>query len=83
MRATRILYISGSIGLGHINRDLAIVRALRDAAPDVDVAWVAADPASRVLQRAGEHLVLDPARYGNDTSVAESTGGSADLNLVT
>ena len=83
MPAMRILYISGSIGLGHINRDLAIVRALRDEAPGVDVSWLAADPASRVLQHAGERLLLDPTSYANDSSVAESTGGSAELNLVT
>ena len=31
----RILFISGSVGLGHITRDLAMARAIRSQEPEV------------------------------------------------
>lgn len=41
MSARRVLFISGSIGLGHVNRDLAIAREL--------MARAAAEAISRLL----------------------------------
>ncbi len=31
--STRVLYVSGSIGLGHVNRDLAVAGELRSMKP--------------------------------------------------
>jgi predicted glycosyltransferase len=44
MTSTRVLYISGSIGLGHARRDLAIARELRRLDPGVEIAWLAGEP---------------------------------------
>ena len=55
-RARRALFISSPIGLGHIQRDLAIVRELRRLHPDLEVHWWAQHPVTRVLKEAGEHV---------------------------
>ena len=57
MATTRILYISGSIGLGHAGRDLAIANELRRLNPSIEIAWLAGDPARRLLEEAGETLL--------------------------
>ena len=55
--AKRVLYVSGSVGLGHVTRDLAIVRELRALQPDLEVTWLAQSPATDVLEAAGEPLL--------------------------
>jgi len=52
----RILWLSSPIGLGHIQRDLAIARKLREIYPDATVDFLAADPADRVVEAWGERL---------------------------
>jgi pimeloyl-ACP methyl ester carboxylesterase/UDP:flavonoid glycosyltransferase YjiC (YdhE family) len=52
----RILWLSSPIGLGHIQRDIAIVRRLREIHPDATVDFLAANPADRVVEAHGEHL---------------------------
>ena len=37
MAAKKILYISGSLGLGHVKRDLAIARELRRRVPGAEI----------------------------------------------
>jgi pimeloyl-ACP methyl ester carboxylesterase/predicted glycosyltransferase len=54
--ARRVLWLSSPIGLGHIQRDIAIARRLREAFPDTTVDFLAADPARRVVQHLGERL---------------------------
>jgi uncharacterized iron-regulated protein len=41
MTGTRVLYISGSIGLRHARTDLAIARELRRLDPEVEIMWLA------------------------------------------
>jgi pimeloyl-ACP methyl ester carboxylesterase/predicted glycosyltransferase len=55
-RPRRALFISSSIGLGHIHRDLAVARELRALLPDLEITWWAQHPASVVLEAAGERL---------------------------
>jgi pimeloyl-ACP methyl ester carboxylesterase/predicted glycosyltransferase len=52
----RILWLSSPIGLGHIQRDIAIARRLREMYPDATVDFLAADPARRVVEVTGERL---------------------------
>ena len=52
----RILWLSSPIGLGHIQRDLAIARTIRAISPDTTVDFLAADPADRVVANWGERL---------------------------
>jgi hypothetical protein len=73
MGPRRILFVSGSIDLGHVVRDLAIVRELRTLTA-ADVTWLAAAPADRVLREAGESLHPGSARL-------IKTGTSPDFPL--
>jgi len=57
MSRKKILFISGSVGLGHVTRDLPIANELRHQVPDVDLEWIATGPAAAMLREAGEKLV--------------------------
>jgi UDP:flavonoid glycosyltransferase YjiC (YdhE family) len=82
MTSTRVLYISGSIGLGHARRDLAIARELRRLDPEVEISWLAGDPASHLIAEAGEMLLPEAAAYGDETDVAEDSAEGFSLNLL-
>ena len=57
-RATqrKVLWLSSPIGLGHVQRDVAIAQRLRTELPDVTVDFLAADPARRVVELCGERV---------------------------
>ena len=57
MPTKRILYVSGSIGLGHVTRDLAVAKQLRIQCPEVGLSWLASHPATLLLNEAGEKLL--------------------------
>lgn len=78
----KILFISGSLGLGHIARDLAIAKELRSQFPDVEIYWIAYEPALSVLISAGEKTVPEFNLYNNDNIQAEKTSKGTDLNLL-
>ena len=81
MDKKRVLFFSGSIGLGHVQRDIAIARELGRLA-DVEIAWLAASPADRVLRDAGENVLAESERLANDSEVAEGLSRGGRLNLV-
>ena len=78
----RVLYISGSLGLGHVTRDLAIATEMRRMCPDVDIVWIAGSPASDVLTAAGERLVPEQAKYWGETDLAETVARNGRLSLT-
>jgi len=78
----RALFISGSIGLGHVSRDLAIARELRRLRPDVDIAWLAAAPADRFLREAGEPLLPECAEMIDESAIAEGAARGSSLSLI-
>lgn len=78
----KILFISGSIGLGHVTRDLAIASALRKLDSDITIEWLAAHPASMMLQQAGELLLPEACIYANDNIAAEQAAAGYRLNLL-
>jgi UDP:flavonoid glycosyltransferase YjiC (YdhE family) len=80
--AQRILYISGSLGLGHITRDLVIARELRALCPEIELSWIAADPAAALIEEAGERLHSEAASYANDNVPAEEAAKEGELNLL-
>ncbi|HAQ17812.1 MAG TPA: hypothetical protein DCR40_01110 [Prolixibacteraceae bacterium] len=82
MGTKKILYISGSLGLGHINRDLAIAAQLRKLIPGVEIEWLAANPATDVLSEAGEKLVPGAEQYANENLSAEKAAKGSSLNLL-
>jgi pimeloyl-ACP methyl ester carboxylesterase/predicted glycosyltransferase len=68
----RILWLSSPIGLGHIQRDLAIARELRSIYPDATIDFLAADPARRVVEHAGERLHPATSLLHNESAHIES-----------
>jgi hypothetical protein len=82
MSGTGVLYISGSIGLGHVRRDLAIARELRRLDPEVEIMWLAGEPARHLIAEAGETLLPESAAYGDETGVAEDAAQEFSLNLL-
>ncbi|HUU04703.1 MAG TPA: glycosyltransferase [Patescibacteria group bacterium] len=78
----RILFISGSLGLGHISRDLAIAKELRKCRADTDIRWLAAEPARSVIEQAGERVVDEIDLYRNDSAQAEAAAKGTRLNLL-
>jgi len=63
----RVLYVSGSVGLGHVTRDLAISRSLRKLNPDVQIEWLSEDPATNYLKSEGEMVLPEASQmvHGN------------------
>jgi predicted glycosyltransferase len=79
-RKRRALFISSPIGLGHVQRDLAIARELRRLQPDLDVDWFTVDPAARYLEQEGERLHPITARLANESHHFETMAGEHDLS---
>jgi len=77
-----LLFISGSFGLGHVFRDLAIAHEIRRLRPDTRISWMAGDPARQVLADAGETLLPEAAQYASDSDPAEAIAQNMHANLV-
>ncbi len=78
----KVLYVSGSLGLGHVTRDLAIAAEMRRMCPEVDIVWIAGSPASEVLEAAGERLVPEQVKYRGETDLAEAVACDGRLSLT-
>src|SRR5512137_1505738 len=78
----KVLYVSGSVGLGHIERDMAIAKEIRRLRPGTEVHWMAGDPARRVLRLKGETVLpqSDSFDQGTDSIQASSKDYVADLS---
>lgn len=83
MIGEKVLFISGSIGLGHVTRDMAIANALRKKNPRVEISWIASEPACNVLIDAGEKTNPSSKDWANENVVAESVAEGNKLNIVT
>jgi UDP:flavonoid glycosyltransferase YjiC (YdhE family) len=83
MKNPKVLFISGSLGLGHVTRDLAIARELREKFPGMEIKWLAAHPASLMLENAGEKLLPEATEYANENEPAEQSSKGSSLNLLT
>jgi len=82
MAGKKVLFISGSLGLGHVLRDLTIARELRRRDSEVEISWLAAHPANAVLEEAGENLLPEAGQYANENIPAEESAGRYQLNLL-
>ena len=80
--ALRVLFISGSLGLGHVTRDLAIAAELRRREPSLEILWFAGPPASGYLRASGERLVEEAAHHADDTGYAERIAGEFGANIA-
>ncbi|HLW59664.1 MAG TPA: glycosyltransferase [bacterium] len=77
-RPRRAIFVSSSIGLGHIQRDLAVARELRALVPDLEIHWWAQHPATVALEAAGERIhpkshlqALESAHWEEESSQHE------------
>ena len=82
MTRKKILYVSGSIGLGHVYKDLAIAQHLRQEDSEIEITWLAAHPADVALQSRGEVLHPDSAHLSNYSALAEKATVGSQLSLV-
>ena len=80
--ATRALYVSSSIGLGHVSKDLAIAAELRRLDPDLEILWLAGPPASDALREAGENVLPEASRWHGASGIAEKCLRNGRLDLV-
>jgi pimeloyl-ACP methyl ester carboxylesterase/UDP:flavonoid glycosyltransferase YjiC (YdhE family) len=76
----KILWLSSPIGLGHIQRDIAIAQAIRATYPDVTVDFLAADPARRVVEVTGERLHPATHLLLNESAHVESWARDHELH---
>jgi pimeloyl-ACP methyl ester carboxylesterase/predicted glycosyltransferase len=79
-RPRRALFVSSPIGLGHVQRDLAIARELRKLHPDLAIDWFTVDPAARYIVQEGERVHPITARLANESRHLESVAGEHDLS---
>jgi pimeloyl-ACP methyl ester carboxylesterase/predicted glycosyltransferase len=79
-RPRRALFISSPIGLGHVQRDLAIARELKKLHPDLAIDWFTVDPAKTYLEREGERLHPITRRLANESRHFEHVAGEHDLH---
>jgi pimeloyl-ACP methyl ester carboxylesterase len=79
-RTRRALWVCSPIGLGHILRDLAIARALRQQLPDLAIEWLAQPPVTRVLQEHGETIHPASAELASESAHWESEAAQHDLH---
>jgi pimeloyl-ACP methyl ester carboxylesterase/predicted glycosyltransferase len=77
----RLLWVCSPIGLGHVQRDLAIVRELRRLRPGLEVHWLAADPVRSAVAQAGETVHPASARLFNESAHIEARAGNHDVNV--
>jgi UDP:flavonoid glycosyltransferase YjiC (YdhE family) len=82
MADSKVLFVSGSLGLGHATRDLAVARELRRRAPGTEIGWLAASPTAEMLLGAGETLVPESREYRCETDTADAMGAGGRLNLT-
>jgi UDP:flavonoid glycosyltransferase YjiC (YdhE family) len=78
----RILFVSGSLGLGHVTRDLAIAAELRRREPSLEILWLAGPPASEYLGAAGESLAPEAAHHADDTAYVERVAGEYGASIA-
>jgi len=82
MSRKRVLFISGSLGLGHVGRDIEIVKALRKIELGVEVCWLADEPASMVLAQAGETLLPEVRFWAHANEKLDRSAKGYKANLV-
>jgi pimeloyl-ACP methyl ester carboxylesterase/predicted glycosyltransferase len=76
----RALFISSPIGLGHVQRDLAIARELRSRVPDLEIDWLAQPPVTSVLEQAGERIHPMSGLLASEAAHWEESAGEHELH---
>jgi UDP-N-acetylglucosamine:LPS N-acetylglucosamine transferase len=81
MGKINILFICGSVGLGHVTRDVAIADELRKVNSDIEISWLAASPARDYLLEKKEKLLQEAYNYPEETQIIESISEGYKVNL--
>ena len=79
-RKRRVLWVCSPIGLGHVLRDLAIARALRERVPDLEIEWLAQSPVTEVLTSHGEIVHPASVELASESAHWESESTNHDLH---
>jgi pimeloyl-ACP methyl ester carboxylesterase/UDP:flavonoid glycosyltransferase YjiC (YdhE family) len=79
-RRRQALWVSSPIGLGHVLRDVAIARALRERVPDLHVDWLAQPPVTQMLEAVGETIHPASAELASESAHWESEASAHDLH---
>ncbi len=79
----KILWAVSSVGKGHVMRDLAIVNQLKLLA-DVDIDWLAPDPAGNFLSNRGYNVLECSSRLAGSGKLYEQvfSGCTEEFNLM-
>jgi hypothetical protein len=78
---SKVLYVSGSVGLGHIERDMAIAREVRKLKLGTEVHWMAGDPARRVLKMNGEMVLPESESFDQGSDAIDTLSKNYDADL--
>ena len=78
----KVLFISGSIGLGHVRRDLAIAKALRYLRRDLKIIWLADEPARSVILKEGESIAPESSMVSYGTARIEEAAREFRTNMT-
>ena len=82
MGKQKMLFVSGSLGLGHVTRDISIAKELRKINKDLELVWLADPPASTYLREAGEKVLPDLEGMSKGTNeIADSFASDYTLKL--
>ena len=79
----KVIFVSGSVGLGHVQRDVRIAKELMYMCDDLQITWLAADPAIKVLEEEGMTLLPECLERDVGTSVIESVAGASQTVNMT
>lgn len=79
-RKRRALWVCSPIGLGHVLRDLAIARSLRERVPDLEIEWLAQSPVTEVLRAHGEAIHPASAELASESTHWEGEATQHDLH---
>jgi predicted glycosyltransferase len=79
-RSPSVLVVSSPIGLGHAQRDLAIVRELRKQRPGLEVEWLAQHPVTAALEAVGETIHPASASLANESAAFEAHAREHELH---
>ena len=79
-RPPRVLFVSSAIGLGHVQRDLAIARELRAQRSELQIEWFTVEPAATYLLQEGETLHPATRLLANESRHFEQMAGEHDLH---
>ncbi|MCW2540137.1 MAG: alpha/beta fold hydrolase [Frankiales bacterium] len=79
-RKRRALWVCSPIGLGHVLRDIAIARSLRESVGDLEIHWLAQPPVTAVLEAEGEIVHPASAELASESAHWESEATHHDLH---